>query len=121
MVFNSKFLVLLTLDLILLFMGCFMGGSSILILMTPFLVSLSAAMGFDLLHLGVVLTLTTMIGGTTPPMAPALFTTCKATRISFEKSLRFATILIIPLLVTLVILTFIPETVTMLPKLLGSY
>jgi tripartite ATP-independent transporter DctM subunit len=121
MVFNSKFLVLLALDLILLFMGCFMGGSSILILMTPFLVSLSAAMGFDLLHLGVVLTLTTMIGGTTPPMAPALFTTCKATRISFEKSLRFATILIIPLLVTLGILTFIPETVTMLPKLLGSY
>jgi tripartite ATP-independent transporter DctM subunit len=119
--FHSKFLVLLVLDLILLFMGCFMGGSSILILMTPFLISLSARLGFDLLHLGVVLTLTTMIGGTTPPMAPALFTTCKVSGISFEKSLKYAVIFVIPLLVTLAILTFIPETVTVLPKLLGSY
>jgi tripartite ATP-independent transporter DctM subunit len=121
MALHSKFMVLLILDLILLFMGCFMGGTSILILMTPFLISLSARMGFDLVHLGVVLVLATMIGGITPPMSPALFTTCKATGISFEKSLKYAFIFLVPLIVTLAALTFIPETVTILPKLLGSY
>lgn len=118
---NSPFLVLLVLDLILLFMGCFMGGTSILLLMTPVLINLSISMGFDLLHLGVVLVLTTMIGGTTPPMAPALFTTCKCCGISFEKALRPTLLLLIPLFITLAILTFLPETVTFLPKLIGVY
>lgn len=118
---QSPFLVLLMLDLILLFMGCFMGGTSILLLMTPVLINLSISMGFDLLHLGVVLVLTTMIGGTTPPMAPALFTTCKCCDIPFEKALKPTLWLLIPLFVTLAVLTFIPETVTFVPKMLGIY
>ncbi len=118
---QSKFLVLLVLDGILLFMGCFMGGSSILILMTPFLISLSNSLGLDLLHLGVVLVLTTMIGGTTPPMAPALFTTCKCCSIKFENALKPALLLLVPLFVTLLILTYIPEVVLVIPKLFGVY
>lgn len=114
-------IVLAALDLILLFMGCFMGGTSILLLMTPLLINLSISMGFDLLHLGVVLVLTTMIGGTTPPMAPALFTTCKCCNIKFEKALKPTLILLIPLFVTLLILTYVPATVTFLPKLIGLY
>lgn len=121
LVFQNRYIVLLVLDLILLFMGCFMGGSSILILMTPFLINLSANMGFDLLHLGVVLVLTTMIGGTTPPMAPALFTTCKCCDIKFEKALAPTIKLLIPLFITLMILTFIPETVTIVPTLFGLH
>lgn len=116
---SSPFLVLLALDAILLFEGCFMGGSSILILMTPFIMNLSLKMGFDLVHLGVVLVLTTMIGGTTPPMAPALFTTCKCCNVSFEKALRPAILLLIPLGVLLLMLTYIPELTTTLPTLLG--
>ncbi len=116
---NSPYLVLLALDAILLFEGCFMGGSSILILMTPFIMSLSLKMGFDLVHLGVVLVLTTMIGGTTPPMAPALFTTCKSCDVNFEKALKPAILLLIPLAVLLLMLTYIPELTTTFPKLLG--
>ncbi len=116
---SNPFLVLLALDAILLFEGCFMGGSSILILMTPFIMSLSLEMGFDLVHLGVVLVLTTMIGGTTPPMAPALFTTCKCCNVSFEKALRPALWLLIPLAVLLLMLTYIPALSTAVPSLLG--
>lgn len=116
---NSPYLVLLALDAILLFEGCFMGGSSILILMTPFIMSLSLKMGFNLVHLGVVLVLTTMIGGTTPPMAPALFTTCKSCDVSFEKALKPAILLLIPLAVLLLMLTYIPELTTTFPALLG--
>ncbi len=116
---SNPFLVLLALDAILLFEGCFMGGSSILILMTPFIMSLSLEMGFDLVHLGVVLVLTTMIGGTTPPMAPALFTTCKCCNVSFEKALRPAIWLLIPLAVLLLMLTYIPALSTAVPSLLG--
>lgn len=116
---DSPFLVLLALDVILLFEGCFMGGSSILILMTPFIMSLSIKMGFNLVHLGVVLVLTTMIGGTTPPMAPALFTTCKCCNISFEKALKPALLLLAPLGVLLLMLTYIPALSTTLPTLMG--
>ena len=113
---NSPALVLLVLDLILLFMGCFMGGTSILLLMMPVLINLSLSMGFDLLHLGVVLVLTTMIGGTTPPMAPALFTTCKCCDVTFEQALRPTLYLLIPLFVTLAILTFIPRNGDLPPQ-----
>ena len=112
-------LVLLALDLILLFEGCFMGGSSILILMTPFIMDLSLKMGFNLVHLGVVLVLTTMIGGTTPPMAPALFTTCKSCNIEFDKALPPALKLLAPLGVLLLLLTYIPALTTTIPTLLG--
>lgn len=116
---DSPFLVLLALDAILLFEGCFMGGTSILILMTPFIMNLSLEMGFDLVHLGVVLVLTTMIGGTTPPMAPTLFTTCKCCNVSFEKALKPALLLLIPLGVLLLMLTYIPALSTMLPTFMG--
>lgn len=116
---NNPFLVLLALDAILLFEGCFMGGSSILILMTPFIMSLSLEMNFNLVHLGVVLVLTTMIGGTTPPMAPALFTTCKSCNVSFEKALKPALWLLLPLGVLLLMLTYIPQLSTFLPTVLG--
>jgi TRAP-type C4-dicarboxylate transport system permease large subunit len=62
-----------------------------------------------------------MIGGTTPPMAPALFTTCKCCGIKFEKALKPTLVLLIPLFIVLIILTFVPETVTFLPKLIGVY
>lgn len=96
-----------------------MGGSSILILMTPFIMNLSIKLGYDLVHLGVVLVLTTMIGGTTPPMAPALFTTCKCCNVSFEKALKPALVLLIPLGVLLLMLTYIPVLSTGLPTLMG--
>ncbi len=121
LVMQNPYLILVMLDITLLFMGCFMGGTSILLLMTPLLINLSISMGFDLLHLGVVLVLTTMIGGTTPPMAPALFTTCKCCGIKFEKALKPTLVLLIPLFIVLIILTFVPETVTFLPKLIGVY
>lgn len=121
MALDNSFLILLALDLILLFEGCFMGGSSILILMTPFIMSLSTKMGYDLMHLGVVLVLTTMIGGTTPPMAPALFTTCKTCDIRFEDALKPAIKLLAPLFVLLLMLTYIPVLSTGLPTLLGLH
>lgn len=117
---SNPFLVLLALDAILLFEGCFMGGSSILILMTPFIMSLSLEMNFNLVHLGVVLVLTTMIGGTTPPMAPALFTTCKSCNVSFEKALKPALWLLLPLGVLLLMITYIPQLSTFLPTVLGT-
>lgn len=116
---ENPFIILLAMDVILLFEGCFMGGSSILILMTPFIMNLSIKLGYDLVHLGVVLVLTTMIGGTTPPMAPALFTTCKCCNVSFDKALKPAIILLIPLGILLLMLTYIPVLSTGLPTLMG--
>lgn len=81
--------------------------------------NLSIKLGYDLVHLGVVLVLTTMIGGTTPPMAPALFTTCKCCNVSFDKALKPTIILLIPLGILLLMLTYIPVLSTGLPTLMG--
>ena len=83
------------------------------------MMDLSLKMGFNLVHLGVVLVLTTMIGGTTPPMAPALFTTCKSCSIEFDKALPPALKLLAPLGVLLLLLTYFPALTTTIPTLLG--
>jgi len=116
-IIKNPYLVLLTLNLIILFMGCFMSITATIILMTPILVSLSGIFGFNLIHLGVVLVLNLMLGINTPPYAPALFVTCKVADTSFEKSLKELLPFLIPLIVTLIIITYIPGLVMFLPNL----
>ena len=52
-------------------------------------------------------------------MAPALFTTCKCCNVSFDKALKPAIILLIPLGILLLMLTYIPVLSTGLPTLMG--
>jgi len=117
-IIKNPYLVLLVFNLIILFMGCFMSITATIVLMTPILVSISGIFGFNLVHMGVVLVLNLMIGINTPPYAPALFVTCEVAGTSFEKSLKELLPFLIPLIVTLAMITYIPGLTMFLPNLL---
>ncbi len=119
LIVQNKFLLLFVLNVIMLIMGCFMGNMSILVMMTPLLVGLANSMGIDLVHMGVLTVLNLTIGCLTPPMAPALFTACKVANANFEKSLKLTMILVIPLVVTLLIVTYVPMVTLWVPTLMG--
>ena len=70
--------------------------------------------------MGVMAVLNVTIGLITPPMAPALFVTCKATGGNFETALKYTVQFLIPMVVTLLLVTFVPQVTMFLPKLFGA-
>ncbi len=117
--FGNQFLVLLVLNLILLVMGCFIGNLQMLIMVAPLLMSIALNLDLSLIHIGVMAVFAMTISIITPPMAPALFVTAKATGVSFNKSLKYTVFLIIPLYITLMLITYFPDFVLWLPRIMG--
>ena len=80
--FHSKFLILLAMNLLLLFLGCFLETQSIILLVTPILLPMATALGVSPVALGLIIIVNTSIGMITPPMAVNLFVAtgiCKTT------------------------------------------
>jgi tripartite ATP-independent transporter DctM subunit len=118
--FGNKFLVLLALNAIMLVMGCFIGSMQILIMIAPLLMKLAGALSLHYVHIGVMAVLNVTLGIITPPMAPALFITCKATGGSFDRSLKYTVQFLIPLIITLLLVTYFPDIVLWLPRVMGA-
>ncbi|MFV0497332.1 MAG: TRAP transporter large permease [Candidatus Fimivivens sp.] len=117
---GSKFIILLVLNAMLLFLGCFIGSMQILIMVAPLLMNLADALGMSYIHIGVMAVLNVTLGLITPPMAPALFVTAKATGNSFERSLPYTVQFLIPLMITLVAVALFEPLTMGLPRLLGA-
>ena len=116
----GKVLILLVLNAMLLFLGCFIGSMQILIMVAPLLMNLATAMGMSYVQMGVMAVLNVTLGLITPPMAPALFVTAKATGNKFESALKYTVQFLIPMFTTLMLTTFWEPLTMFLPRLLGA-
>jgi tripartite ATP-independent transporter DctM subunit len=117
---GNPYLILLLLNVVMLIMGCFIGSMQILIMVAPLLMTIADALGLHYVHMGVLAVLNVTLGIITPPMAPALVITCKATGNSFDGALKYTVQFLIPLVITLLLITFIPDLVLWLPRMLGA-
>ena len=80
--FNNKYIILLVMNLLLLFLGCFLETQSIILLVTPILLPMASYLGISEIALGLIIIVNTSIGMITPPMAVNLFVAtgiCKTT------------------------------------------
>jgi tripartite ATP-independent transporter DctM subunit len=110
-------LILLLLNVFLLISGCFIEVIAALIIYTPVLAPLLKAVDIDPVHFGVVMTLNLMIGLLTPPFGMGLFVVQKIAQISFEQMVRSALPFILPLIVVLALITYVPWFCLWLPRL----
>ena len=117
---GNRIVILLILNAMLLFLGCFIGSMQILIMVAPLLMNLADAMGMSYVQMGVMAVLNVTLGLITPPMAPALFVTAKATGNKFESALKYTVQFLIPMFITLMLTTFWPPLTMWLPKALGA-
>jgi tripartite ATP-independent transporter DctM subunit len=117
---GSRVLILLVLNGILLFLGCFIGSMQILIMVAPLLMNIATGIGMSYVQIGVMAVLNVTLGLITPPMAPALFVTAKATGGSFDRALKYTVQFLIPLTITLIFVTFFEPLTMWLPRFLGS-
>lgn len=116
---TNKYVFLLLLNILLLIMGMFMDGSAALIILAPIFQPIAATLGISTIHLGVIMVLNLIIGVGTPPMGACLFIASKISGISVERCAKGIVPYLIGELVVLILVTYLPITVTFLPSLLG--
>jgi tripartite ATP-independent transporter DctM subunit len=114
---SSKYVMLLLLNIILLFFGAVMEAGVALILLVPILLPVLKIMDIDLIHFGVVLTVNLMIGVATPPVGVCLFVVSHITGIRVERLMRAILPYIVPPVIVLFLITYIPSLVTFIPNL----
>ena len=115
---SNPMLILLVINVVLLVLGTIMEPGAILTLMLPVLLPIVNGLGLDLVHFGVVMVLNLMIGQVTPPFGVCLFAISDVGKIKLEKLSTAVLPFIIPLVVVLLICTYLPITVTWLPNLM---
>lgn len=115
----SRFWFLIVINLLFLALGMVLEGGAILLIIVPILIPAVSAMGIDLVHFGVIVVVNAMIGLITPPYGLLLFITANITQTPVSKIIRDVWPFIIALLAALLIITFVPDFVLWLPRLLG--
>lgn len=114
---NSKFILLLVINIILLIAGTFIDTTSAIVIFTPLFLPLAAAFGIDLIHFGLVMVVNLTIGMCTPPLGVCLFVSGSIAKVSLKDQLRYLIPMLIVLIIVLLIVTYIPQTVLFLPNL----
>ncbi|MEQ9813687.1 MAG: TRAP transporter large permease [Azospirillaceae bacterium] len=98
-------------NVILLFLGTFMSLTSILIIFTPTLLGMALPMGIDPVHLGVVVILNLTVGLITPPLGWCLYIVTEIAEIRFVDTARAILPFLIPIVLVLLIVTYVPWVV----------
>ena len=115
----SPIAFLLTVNLLLLALGCVLDAATILLVIVPIFIPSCQALGIDLVHFGVVVVVNTMIGLITPPYGILLFVINATTGAPLRDVIREIWPFLLALLAALLTITLIPEIVLWLPKLFG--
>jgi C4-dicarboxylate transporter, DctM subunit len=115
----SPWMFLLAANILLLILGCFLEGTTILLVIVPVLMPTAHALGIDPVHFGVVVVVNIMIGLVTPPYGLLLFMMVKIAEVSLKDLVREVMPFLYVMIGALALMTFIPEIVLFLPRLLG--
>ena len=115
---DSPTMVLVMINLLLLFLGMFIDALALQFLVLPMLIPIATHFGIDLVFFGVMTTLNMMIGILTPPMGMALFVVARVGNMSVSTVTKGVLPFLVPIFVTLVLITIFPQIITFIPNLL---
>lgn len=110
---------LLLVNLLLLALGALLEGGTVLLVIVPILIPTAQALGIDMVHFGLVVTVNLMIGLITPPYGLLLFIVASLSRQPLMAVIRETLPYIAVLIGALAFLTFVPGAVLWLPRQLG--
>jgi tripartite ATP-independent transporter DctM subunit len=115
---TNPWLILMLINLALFVAGCFMETTAILIISVPVFFPLAQKLGLDPVHFGMVVIVNLLIGTNTPPFGICLFITMQIAGVSFAAITRAVLPFLVPMILTLLAITFFPRLVLFLPGLL---
>ncbi len=114
---QNPMVFLLIANLLMLFVGCFLEPTAAITILVPILVPICQKLGIDLVHFGLVMVLNLMIGLLHPPMGMVLFVLARVAKLSVERTTMAILPWLVPLIGSLVVITYFPALVLWLPKM----
>jgi C4-dicarboxylate transporter, DctM subunit len=115
----QPWLVLLTINLFLLVVGCFIDTASAILVLTPLLLPIALAIGVDPIHFGIIVTVNLSIGTFTPPFGINIFVAQSIFDVPLRSIYAGLTQFIAVAIVGLMILTYVPALSLWLVRLIG--
>jgi tripartite ATP-independent transporter DctM subunit len=115
----SPIVFLLAVNILLLILGCFLEGTTIILVILPVLIPTAQSLGIDLVHFGVMCVINIMIGLVTPPYGLLLFMMNKIADVPLRDMVREVMPFLYVMIGALFLIAYVPGLVLWLPRLLG--
>ena len=115
---ENPIIILLLINLLLLIVGFFMETIAAITILVPVLLPIVIQVGIDPVHFGVVMVLNLMIGLLTPPVGMVLYVLSRVAKVPFERCVAATLPFLVPLVVVLLLITFVPQISMWLPTVL---
>ncbi|MEB3045981.1 TRAP transporter large permease [Rhizobium mulingense] len=116
---ENKWVFLSLVNLLMLFVGCFLDTIAAITILVPILLPIVAKFGIDPVQFGLIMTLNLMIGLLHPPLGMVLFVLSRVAKLSVERTTMAILPWLVPLFLALILITFIPAVSLWLPQQLG--
>ena len=116
---TNKWVFLLLVNLLMLFVGCFLDTIAAITILVPILLPIVLKLGIDPVHFGLIMTLNLMIGLLHPPLGMVLFVLSRVAKLSVERTTMAILPWLVPLIAALICITYIPEITLWLPRQMG--
>ncbi len=114
---TNPYVLLLLVNILLLIVGMFLDSTTAILVIAPIIAKPLIMAGVDPVHLGMVVVFNLMIGLLTPPMGLALYLVADIARITMRDVLKAMLPFYVPLLITLLLITYVPAITTWIPRL----
>ncbi|ROQ18619.1 MULTISPECIES: TRAP transporter large permease [Marinimicrobium] len=118
---DNPYIILLTINLILLIVGIFMDMTPAVLIFTPIFLPVVTELGMSPLHFGIMIVLNLCIGLCTPPVGSVLFVGCGIAKTTISKMFKPLLPLYAAMFVVLLLVTYVPAFSEALPRLFGLY
>lgn len=116
---TDKYVFLIAINVFLLVVGMFMESAAAITILTPIMMPMVKAFGISPVHFGMILVLNMVLGGLTPPFGIINLVTARVGKVPFGRLCRKMAPWFICLLLSLALVTFVPQISLWLPRMLG--
>jgi tripartite ATP-independent transporter DctM subunit len=116
---DSKIIIFLIINLILLFIGTFMDMTPAVLIFTPIFLPVAMQLGVDPIHFGIIMVVNLSIGLCTPPVGSVLFVGCSVAELPITKVIKPLIPFFIAMIIALIIITYVPDLSLFIPEYFG--
>lgn len=114
---SNPYIILFLINIFLLFIGLFMESTAAMLILIPIFMPVINQMGIDPVQFGIIMVLNLMIGTITPPVGVVLSVTGNVANVSFDRVAKATAPFLIPLIIVLLLVTYVPYITLFLPSL----
>lgn len=116
---DSKIIILLLINVLLLIVGCFMETLCAIMILAPILFPVVTALGVDVTHFGIIMVVNLAIGFITPPLGVNLFVASRVGETTLDAVIKGIIPFLALMIITLLLITYVPSISMFLPNLLA--